>query len=334
MLRRRSRKIAQGGFTLIELLIAVALAALLLTSIAGVAGRAFDARSLVEERLSLQRDARFALDRMTLAIAKSAHLVVPLADAPGTQWRENVREQTNPASPPETGSAFATAVLAVTIAADLDLDGNGVMDADNDKDGLIDEDVGADMNNDERPGLFALDDDGDGKVDESNKEDDDEDEDLRGTKDEDPLNGLDDDKDGSIDEDLPADMNGDSRSGIAGEDDDGDGKIDESNTEDDDEDEDNFGSKDEDWWDTLAFYLDGTTLIERHPVPWDENGDGKVTGLDVIESAIAENVSRFRVERLPRSLNGAQLVAIELELTAASGETVQLQTQMRLGAVL
>lgn len=331
-MRHRFFKIDQAGFTLVELLIATALAALLLTSIAGVAGRAFDSRSLVEERLGQQREARFALERMTMAIAKTAHLVVPLADTPSTPWRENVREQTNPASPPESGSAFATAVLAVTIAADLDLDGNGVMDADNDKDGLIDEDVGADMNNDDRPGLFALDDDGDGKVDESNREDDDEDEDLRGTKDEDPLNGKDDDKDGNIDEDMPADMNGDLRAGVAGEDDDDDGLIDESNIEDDDEDADKFGAQDEDWWDTLAFYLNGTTLMERHPVPWDENLDGKISGLDVIESPLAENVTRLRIERLPRSLSGAQLVAIELELTAASGETVLLQTQMRVGA--
>lgn len=58
---------------------------------------------------------------------------------------------------------------------------NGV---DDDGDGLIDEDPGADMNGDGFPGIEGVDDDGDGDTDEGDVEDDDED----GAKNEDPYN--------------------------------------------------------------------------------------------------------------------------------------------------
>ena len=53
----------------------------------------------------------------------------------------------------------------------------------------------------------------------------------------------------------------------------------------------------EDWYDPVVFYLNGDNLMQRTPVPWDENGSGFVTGLDFITEPIAENVTRFRVER-------------------------------------
>ncbi|MGB5579941.1 MAG: prepilin-type N-terminal cleavage/methylation domain-containing protein [Woeseia sp.] len=336
---------AEAGFTLLELLIATALAATLLASIAGIASRAFETRDLVEQRLTLQRDARFALQQMTRAVAESRHLLLPLPDSPKTNWRENLREQSVPPEPPEGDSKLATAVLAVTQSPNADLDGDGWADANNDRDYMdrnnngfrdageeerIDEDLGEDATNDKAPGIIGIDDNGNGEVDETAGLSADKDNDEDGEVNEDMLDGIDNDGDGAIDEDLPDDMNDDGASGVSGYDDDFDLLVDEEDRRDDDED----GLRDEDGYDPVVFFLAGNTLIQRLPVPWDENADGKLDGLDFVETAIAENVSRFRVERLPRSLSGAQLVALELELTDASGESVTLRTQLRVGAAL
>jgi hypothetical protein len=75
-------------------------------------------------------------------------------------------------------------------------------------------------------------------------------------------------------------------------------------------------------------------LIERHPVPWDEDNGGIVSGRDFIESPIAEGVSRFRVERVVGNGN-AEIVDITLDVTgAASGETVSLHSRVRIGGTL
>lgn len=60
-----------------------------------------------------------------------------------------------------------------------------------------------------------------------------------------------------------------------------------------------------------------------------------VGGQDFISSDIAENVTRFRVERIPQGDDRQQLVAITLELTGPqTGETVSLHTRVRVGGVL
>ena len=126
------------------------------------------------------------------------------------------------------------------------------------------------------------------------------------------------------------DVNADACPGFCGIDDDADGSIDEGSALDDDED----GANDEDWLDPMVFYLSGSTLKQRQPVPWDSDVDGDVDGRDFIEAVIAENVSRFRVERLD---NGSTFEVIELtlELTSPlSGETVSLQAQVRVGGAL
>ena len=79
--------------------------------------------------------------------------------------------------------------------------------------------------------------------------------------------------------------------------------------------------------------------MERTPVPWNEDGistpDGPVDGRDFITSAIAENVTRLRVERLTQNGATTQLVDIILELTSPnSGETVSLNTRVRVGGAL
>lgn len=324
-------RIRQSGFTLIELMVAIVLASLLLAATNGIVGNALDTDEIVEERNTLNRDARFAMQRMTHAIRQSPQLILPQANKAETDWRENVREETVPASPPEGSSTNATAVLSVSLSSSVDLNADGFPDADNDLDGLINEDFPADINFDYAPGIYQLDDGGNGTVDEeffgANDADDDERDFIN---DEDSINGIDDDGDGNVDEDPGADMNGDGAPGSAGVDDDGDGQIDEGNAGDDDED----GAVDEDWLDTVAFFLQGDSLIERHPVPWDETANGSVTGRDVIETVIAEGVTRFRVERLPSATPGSQLVDLTLELGGPGEQTVSVHAVVRTGGAL
>lgn len=320
---------SQRGFTLIELLIAVALSSLLLAAMSGLVNNTIGSGKVTAERNQLHSDARFALQRMTHAVAETRHLLLPLPDKPETDWRENVREETVPASPPEGSSTKATAVLAVALSESVDLDANGFADADNDGDGRTDEDFPADIANDFDPGIHLIDDGGDGQVDEGLFSDWDDDERFN-TADEDPINNVDDDGDGVIDEDPGADMNGDGAPGLAGVDDDGDGQIDEGSNSDDDED----GLVDEDWLDAVVFYLQGDSLIERHPVPWDETANGQVTGRDFVESVIAEGVTRFRVERRAAGVSGAQLIDLTLELTGSAGNVVSLASRVRVGGAL
>lgn len=319
------------GYTYVELLLAAVVAGVLVLGLTGVVGQALHTGDVVHERNELTRQANFAMQRMLQAVANSRRLLLPLNDNPNTNWPEDIREQTVPASPPIGSSTLATAVLAVTLPETVDLDGDGVADADNDGDGLIDEDLSSDSNLDAAPGLYLIDDNGDGVADNSSapSPDSDNDEDDKAT--EETLNGLDDDGDGSIDEDLAADMSRDGKSGLIGVDDDGDGNVDESNKNDDDED----GSIDEDGYDSLAFYLDGDVLQERTPTPWDEDNSGTVDGRDFIISPIAGHVTRFRVERIPASGSRTPQVDLTLELTGpVSGETVRLQTRVRLGRAL
>jgi hypothetical protein len=148
---------------------------------------------------------------------------------------------------------------------------------------------------------------------------------------EDPLDGLDNDGDNNVDEDPASDNNGDGCPGLCGVDDDGDGQIDEGSADDDDED----GGDYDDWCNPVVFYLEAGVLMQRTPVPWDENASGLITGQDFVVHPLAENVSRFRVERVPAEWGDPQLVDLTLELTGPeSGETVSLQARVRLGGAL
>lgn len=322
----------QCGFTLVELLVATTLAALLIVGLGGVVGQVTITRDAVQDSNELTREARFAMDQMVRIVSHSRRLLLPLADNPATSWREHVREQTIPASSPDPGSTLATAVLAVTLPEYFDLDDDGFPDADDDGDGRIDEDLPNDNHHDFFPGIMMIDDDGDGTVDEGiGWAEDDED----GAENEDPVNGIDDDNDGSVDEDPASDNNGDGCPGICGVDDDNDGSIDEGASDDDDEDVGTF----DDPYDPVVFYLVGSDLVQRTPVPWNEDGisapDGPVDGRDFVVSTIAESVSRFRVERVAGVANGHQLVDITLELTSPiTGKFVTLQTQVRVGGAL
>lgn len=320
----------QNGFTLIELLIAVVLGAMIIAGMSAVMRELAQTQAAIQERTNLTEDGRFAMERMVRTLSHSQRLLLPLADNPTTNWREHVREQTVPPSTPEGDSTLATAVLAATVPEYIDLDSDGFADADNDRDGRIDEDAPSDATWDLAPGITFIDDDGDGSVDEGAFADNDDDEALS-VSDEDPINGLDDDGDGNIDEDFGTDMNGDGCPGLCGVDDDADGTIDEGSANDDDED----GQIDEDFYGTIVFYLDNGVIKERMPVPWDISGGGLISGLDYITSDIAANVTRLRFERSTPAGGGPQLVDITLELTGPeTGATVNLHTQIRVGGAL
>lgn len=291
-----------AGFTLVEVLVTVVILALILVGIAGVMEQALRAESATRERNDLTREARFALDRMATAVSATRRLLVPMAENPGTAWSESIRDP---------------GVLAVTLDPLLDRDGDGFADGDNDKDGAIDEDLSGDWTKDGASGVIGLDDDGDGQTDEGAADDDDED----GLVNEDPVDGIDNDGDGAVDEDSIADMNNDGKPGIALVDDDLDGTVDEGNKNDDDED----GSINEEWLDVVAYFLSGTTLMERLP---DLNAS---SGTDFSERVIAENVASFRVERIPKGAGRAVLVDITLGL-AGQHAKVELHTRVRLGA--
>ena len=319
----------QRGYTLVELLVALATAAVLLAGLGGVIGQVVATHDAAHEKSELIQQARFAMQRMVQAVQDTRLLLLPLNDVAASIWPENIREQTVPPTPPVGDSTLATAVLAVTLPAYQDLDGDGFPDADDDRDGRIDEDLPDDRNYDAAPGIYLIDDDGDGSVDEgSSVYDDDE---VGSIENEDPVDGIDNDGDNNVDEDPASDNNGDGCPGICGVDDDGDGVVDEDAADDDDED----GGGNEDWYNPVVFYLDNGTLMERTPVPWDETASSGVTGRDFIVKPIAENVTRFRVERLPLAAGRHIIVVLALELASpVTGETVSLTTRVRVGGAL
>jgi len=323
---------AQSAFTLIELLVAIVLASLLLAATNGIVSNVLGTDELVEERIRLQRDASFAMERMVRTIGHSRQLLLPGNDNPNTNWPEHIREQTIPASPPIGDSTFASAVLAVTLPEYVDLDADGYPDADDDRDGKIDEDLPNDIHHDFYPGIMLIDDDGDGSVDENPSWywDDDED----GIYNEDPFGHIDNDGDGAFSEDPPSDNNADGCPGLCGVDDNGDGSIDGGSADNDDEE----GTGFEDAYDPVVFYLDGNSLMERMPVPWNEDGnsspDGPNDGRDFVAAPIAGNVTRLRFEKAGDSSGPAQVVLIELELTGRTGTAISLSASIRVGGSL
>lgn len=322
------------GFSYVELLVVVTISGMITLALMGLVSTATESSDDVRTRNELTRDARLALERMVDMVSRTHHLMLPLRDQPDTNWPEHIREQTLPASPPVGDSTFASAVLAMTLPRDIDLDQDGVPDADDDGDGRFDEDLPNDATHDFHPGIVGIDDDGDGLIDEDVSDwwDDDE---NNAAINEDPINGVDDDGDGNIDEDPPSDNNADGCAGICGVDDDSDGTVDNGGgADDDDEDGETF----DDPYDPVVYYLSGDALIERLPAPWDTDGisapDGPVDGRDFVEAPIASNVTRFRVERVEHS-GRDELVALTLALTdPTSGETVSLQTSVRVGGGL
>ena len=329
-------KQTQQGLTFVELMLSIAVTSILVLGLGNVISSALNSYEYIKARDELQSELDFAFQRMIRTTLNSRWLVLPMDDKPATDYFENIRVQTEPASPPTGSSTLDTAVLAVSMPADWDLDGDGFPDADNDKDGKIDEDPGDDSHKDIAAGVWDIDDDGDGDTDETGRVllvvpvtwDDDEEKDTSG--DDDPVDGIDNDGDGAIDEDPGQDNNGDGCPGVCGVDDDGDGSVDEGDDKDDDED----GSNNEDWIDPIVYYMSGNQLLERVPVPWDQTGEAGITGQDVLINPLSNHVTRFYVERVAGVSNGP-LIKLELELTSSDGEiVVSASTHIRVGGAL
>jgi prepilin-type N-terminal cleavage/methylation domain-containing protein len=123
---------ARRGFTYVEMMLALAIAALLIAGLSGVVSQALQSQDAVSETNKLTREARFAMRQMVDNTSRSRKLLLPQRDKAASNWPENIREQTIPPSAPIGGSLLASAVLAITLPTDFDLDGNGIADADND----------------------------------------------------------------------------------------------------------------------------------------------------------------------------------------------------------
>ena len=309
-LSQRAIRKAGAGFSLVELLVVVSIVSILLLAINGLLDSSLKGATYATDKNDLTQEARFALQRMSRAIKRTNQLVLPLADNPNTAWLENIRDP---------------GVLAVALDASMDRDSDGFADADNDKDGRVNEDFEGDTTNDAAPGIVGIDDNNDGSIDVSSAASPNKDDDEDNSYDEDGFDGIDNDGDGSVDEDMADDKQNDGAAGVVGVDDDGDGNVDEGNEEEEDED----GSTDEDWLDAVVYFLNGSQLMERMP------NLNPVDGTDYSEQNIADNVSAFRVERIAQGNDRYLRIDLILELTnAESGESITLQTQVRVGGGL
>lgn len=261
---------------MIEMLMALAIGAVLLGSLYQLLRGTLGWSAVNEGRNHAVLEGRYAFDRMVRAAAEGRVLVLPLGTTVGNHF-------------------------AVTLPARMDLNGDGFADADNDFDGRLDEDPGADRNFDGKSGIAGFDDDGDGEVDENlagNAGDDDED----GLIDEDPHDRVDNDLDGRVDEDPPG-----------GVDDDGDGQT------------------DEDGYDLVLYQLSGGQLIERTRVPWDANNSGSVRGDDVVTSALAGNVVLLQAQR-QRSSRGETLLRLTMHVADPAGGVIIMETTVSIGS--
>lgn len=278
MTKRKIRWSARG-LTLLELMIALGITALITVALAGFTRSMLEAKMGGDESLAPYDDGLAAMERMTNAVKQATFVLIP------------------------NGAKTSRTILAVS----------GFLNDDGDfyfGDSLfprIDEDLGADMTGDGKPGIIGYDDDGDGYTDTSgDNHDDDEDNWPWGNTDEERLDGDDDDYDGSIDEDLGRDMNGDAAAGVRYMDDDGDGAVDEGGKEDDDED----GSKDEDPLNPRIFDWNNKTNTL-----YEVTQSGKVFA----SAPLCENVTSFEVIYRPEDWSYRTTLVIRMTVTGSDG---------------
>ena len=113
----------RSGFTLIELLIALAIFAILMTGIQQILSAAIAARSSVGPKQKIQEEALFAMERMFLSVQECDSVVNPVSSTAEETLKisERILDTYNNAS-----HAYAA-------------EGDGLVDGDNDADGLINE---------------------------------------------------------------------------------------------------------------------------------------------------------------------------------------------------
>ena len=272
----------EKGVTLIELLIVLLILSIIVGGLTEMLAGGLKSSRENRTRTGLIEDANYAMNRIINATRETDWVFIPGNATP-------VRD-----------------ILAI-----------GAM-ADNDNDGVVDEDWGADIGNDGQPGIAGFDDDGDGPIDEGGigrKDDNDEDgqvaEDI-------PKDGVDNDLDGNYDEEFRADINGDGCPGLCLRDDDGDGSVDEGSINDDDED----GLVDEDPIDPLIFHIINGALYEKKII-WDSATNAN----DITEKKVIDNVTQFRVERL-LGVNGKTLIKVTIEVSSGRGNSVTLESEI------
>ena len=270
--------------TLVEALITLAIGAVLMLSLTGMLNGSINQQASLAETSDLSSQARFALDRIERQLRAAPVLILPAANTSGD-------------------------ILAFALDPTIDTDGDGFADADNDKDGRVNEDPGSDRFANGFNGLIGIDDDQDGTADETDSgtsANDDEDSLLN----EDAINGIDDDGDGQVDEDHGADTNDDGCPGICGVDDDADGTADEGDDRDDDED----GLINEDWLDIVIVQQFGLELTEAWPLL------GATDGTSFTYRATMQGVGTFSIQRITQS-GGRETVRVELGITDKLGAT-------------
>ena len=221
------------------------------------------------------RDSKSKGDLLNTAQIVMERMVSKVRDTSWVLIPLKISDPTDPGYP--TSSYFPRDILAVS--------GN----IDNDNDGLVDEDPGTDTTGDFYAGIMGIDDDNDGLTDEGGVADDDE----SGGSNEDAVDGIDNDFDGRVDEDSGGLFYG---TGV-GNDDDRD------------------YTNNEDPFDPLIYYLNGTNLMERQNVKWVTTSD----------NVIAENVTQFEILR--RRENGNTLIDIYLKLDDGEN-SVELRTSV------
>jgi hypothetical protein len=270
----------ERGLTLVELLLGVTLLAMLGTATGVMVSASLEANRNITSRSGLYQEGLLTMTRITAGLKKTTFVLIPNSHGPTRN------------------------ILAFSRLVNDDNDfyfGDPLFPR-------IDED----LNNYfmwASYGIQGIDDDNDGLIDDGVFTDDDED----NTKQEEILNGIDDDGDGSIDEDVCSDMNLDGAPGIQGIDDDGDGQVDEMQNPqyfvDDDED----GVKNEEEVNVVMYSFDSavTTLSEIHVDPRDGIYNNPPTVV------LSNNVTNFEA-----FFEAPERIRITLTLTGDDGESV------------
>ena len=205
----------EKGLTLVELLVTITIMGIIATAAMPLLSTSLEANRQGTARSGLYQEGLMAMERMTAGVKQCTYLLIPNAHAPvrdilafsGTVNEDNDYYFGDPLFPRidedpdkdmtddnESGiqglDDDGDALTDESTPADDDEDGlleeDPLDGLDNDGDGNIDEDFDNDITNDGEPGIIGMDDDGDGSVDEGQFKDDDED----GDKDEDGLNPL------------------------------------------------------------------------------------------------------------------------------------------------
>ena len=206
----------EKGLTLVELLMAIAIFGLIAAGATTLLSATLNAQAQGEARYKLYQEGLLIMERLTSEVKTTTLLHIPNNHTPTRTilaFSANINEDGDnyfddalfPRIDEDPSYRFFLAGYGVP---NLDDNGNGTADdgasvgdddedgfadeetldgLDNDGDGNVDEDLGADANKDSSPGILGMDDDGDGQTDEMGN----------------PNLQYDDDEDGTYNEDSP-----------------------------------------------------------------------------------------------------------------------------------